>query len=180
MHYFRSVRLHKEAFGAIVQTNVESITENIGDVVSSKPIELQQSPSPALLKEIMKLEAFKDIKQHTVSTTVTESQLTIKYLKDVSTVLAVVFGVRENDLDHINYARHNICQQVYLNDLLRNGKKSIVKGLITNRYNASSSRCWFSTIHCVLATQYLNEETKEMLAHFAQAPSYIHTVKAQP
>ena len=91
MHYFRSVRLHKEAFGAIVQTNVESITENIGDVVSSKPIELQQSPSPALLKEIMKLEAFKDIKQHTVSTTVTESQLTIKYLKDKSTMLALCY-----------------------------------------------------------------------------------------
>ena len=37
------MRLHKEAFGAIVQTNVESITENfenIGAVVSSKLIEL--------------------------------------------------------------------------------------------------------------------------------------------
>ena len=39
MNYFRSMRLHKEAFGAIVQANVESFTENfknIGAVESSK------------------------------------------------------------------------------------------------------------------------------------------------
>ena len=38
MHYFQSMRLHKEPFGAIVQINEESITENfenIGAVVSS-------------------------------------------------------------------------------------------------------------------------------------------------
>ena len=32
----------------------------------------------------------KDIKQHIVSTTGTESQMTVKYLKDVSTMLAIV------------------------------------------------------------------------------------------
>ena len=50
IHYFQSMRLYKEAFGAIVQTNVESITENlknIGAVVSSKLIELWKSPSLA-------------------------------------------------------------------------------------------------------------------------------------
>ena len=44
MHHFQTMRLHKEAFGAIVQTNAESITkkfENIGAVVSSKLIEFQ-------------------------------------------------------------------------------------------------------------------------------------------
>ena len=73
------MRLYKEAFGAIVQINVESITENfenIGPVVSSKLIELRKSLSPALVEEILKLEAFKNIKQHIVSTTVTESQMT--------------------------------------------------------------------------------------------------------
>ena len=34
--------------------------------------------------------------------------MTIKYLKDVSTIPAVVFAVREVDLDHANYARHNM------------------------------------------------------------------------
>ena len=79
--------LRKEAFGAIVQTNVESITENfenISAVLSSKLIQLQNSPSPALFEEILKLEAFKDIKQPIVPTTVTESQMIKKYLKDVS------------------------------------------------------------------------------------------------
>ena len=69
--------------------------------MSSKLIELRKSPSPALVEEILKLEAFKDIKQHTVSTTVTESQLsqlTIKYLRDVSTMLAVVSAARDVDL----------------------------------------------------------------------------------
>ena len=69
------MRLHKEAFGAIVQIKVESITEkfeNIGAVVSSKLIELQKSLSPALVEEILKLEAFKDIKQPIVSIILTK------------------------------------------------------------------------------------------------------------
>ena len=71
---------HEEAFEAIVQTNVESIAENfenIGGVVSRKLMELQKLPSPALIKKLLKLEAFTDIKQHIVSATVTESQMTI-------------------------------------------------------------------------------------------------------
>ena len=54
--------LQKDVFRAIVQTNVESITENfVGAVVSSKLIELRKSSSPALVEEILKQEAFKDI-----------------------------------------------------------------------------------------------------------------------
>ena len=135
--YFQSMHLHKEAFEAIVQANVESIPENfesigtvvishwklenIDAVVSNKLIELRKSPSLALVEEILKLEAFKDIKQPIVI----ESQMTIKYLKDVSTTLAVVSAVREVDLDHINYARHNTTyRHVYLNNLLRREKIS--------------------------------------------------------
>ena len=51
--------------------------------MSSKLIELRKSLSPALLDEILKLEAFKDIKQHIVSTAGTEYQVTIKFLKDL-------------------------------------------------------------------------------------------------
>ena len=95
---------------------------------------------------MLKLEAFKNIKQHIVSATVTESQMTIKYLKDMSTMLAVLFSIREVDLDHINYARHNTCQHVYLNNLLRREKK-IAKDLITNGYSESGSGGSFNTIH---------------------------------
>ena len=85
--------------------------------MSSKLIELRKSPSPALVREILKLKAFKDIKQHILSTIVT-----IKYLKDVSTMLAVLSAVRESDLNHINYARHNTYQHVCLNNSLRREK----------------------------------------------------------
>ena len=57
IHYFQPMRLHKQALGAIFQTNVESIIENFensGTIV--------KSPSPVLVEEILKLEAFKDIK----------------------------------------------------------------------------------------------------------------------
>ena len=54
--------LQKDVFRAIVQTNVESITKNfVGAAVSSKLIELRKSSSPALVEEILKQEAFKDI-----------------------------------------------------------------------------------------------------------------------
>ena len=90
-------------------------------MVSNKLIELRKPPSRALVEEILKLEAFKDVKQPIVI----ESQMTIKYLKDVSTTLAVVSAVREVDLDHINYARHNTTyRHVYLNNLLRREKIS--------------------------------------------------------
>ena len=48
--------------------------------------------------------------------------MTLKYLKDVSTIPAVVSAVREVDLDHINYARCNTYHHVYLNNLLRREK----------------------------------------------------------
>ena len=72
--------LHNEGFRAIIQTNVESITEdleNIGDAESSKVRESRKLSSPALVEQILKLEAFKEIKQYTVSITVTESQMAI-------------------------------------------------------------------------------------------------------
>ena len=101
----------------------------------------------------MELEAFKNIKQPIISTIVTESQMTIKYLKDVSTMLAVVSAVREVDLDYMKYTRRNKCQHVCANNLLRcqnnllRREKSITKDLITNGYRASSSGGSFSTTH---------------------------------
>ena len=76
--------LHKESFGAIVQINVESITEkfeNIGTVVSSKLTELRKPPSPALIEEISKFKAFKGIKQYIVSAIVQSLQFAPAYGK---------------------------------------------------------------------------------------------------
>ena len=87
----------------------------------------------------MKLGAFQDIKQHIVSTTGTESQMIVKYLKDESSMLAIISAVRECSLkrkfsaerevlklmivfDNINYARHITYQHAYLNNSLRKDK----------------------------------------------------------
>ena len=82
---------------AIVQTKVESHTENIDLLLLNKLVELRKSLSPALVEEIMKPGALKDSKQHIVSMG-TKSQMTSKYLKDVSTRLAIVSVVREGGL----------------------------------------------------------------------------------
>ena len=89
IHYSQSLHLHKKAFGTFTQTNVESINENfenIGAVVSNKLIVLRKITIT-----------------RTSRTTVTESQMTIKYLKDMSIMLAIVAAVREGNLDHISY-----------------------------------------------------------------------------
>ena len=68
--------MHREAFAAIAQTKVESLTENfenIAAVLLNKKIELRKLPSHALVKEITKLDVFKNITQQIVSTTSTES-----------------------------------------------------------------------------------------------------------
>ena len=73
------MRLYKEVFWAIVQTNLKSLTENFANidiVVSIKLIELRKSTAPPLVGEILKLEAFKEIKQPIVSINVTETQIT--------------------------------------------------------------------------------------------------------
>ena len=48
------------------------------------------------------------MKQHIVLTIVPESQMTIKFSKNVSAMLAVVSAVTEVDLDYFSYARHNM------------------------------------------------------------------------
>ena len=86
--------------------------------------------------------------------------MAIKYLKDDSTMLAVVCAVRGVDFGHINYVRHNTYQH-----LLYSG------GL-------------FSTIHLDLATQYINKQTEGMLAiwHSYSAKldkTYIFTARCE-
>ena len=94
------MRLHKETFAAIVQIEVESHSKNTDVLLLSKLTELGKSPSPALTEEIMKLDAFKDIKQHIiVSKTGTESQMTVKCLQDVSRMLVISSKLREGGLN---------------------------------------------------------------------------------
>ena len=101
--------------------------------------------------------------------------MTIKYLKHVSTMLAIVSAIRDVDLDLINYATQNKYQHVYLKNWWRRGK-SFAKDLIL-----------MGTLHQVLGVHSLPltevwllnisiKKLKELLAHFAQAIWDIHTV----
>ena len=135
-YYFWSMRLHKEAFEATAQTKLRFFIENFesnGAVLFINLIELRKSSLPVLIEEIMEMDTFKGIMQHTVSTMSTESQITIKNLKSVPIMQAIVSAVREGDLkrnfsaeqeilklmfafDRINYSTYNTCDHVYLNN----------------------------------------------------------------
>ena len=45
IHYFQSLRWHKESFGAFVQINVGSVTGNFENISASKLIGLRKSPT---------------------------------------------------------------------------------------------------------------------------------------
>ena len=105
--------------------------------------------------------------------------MTVKCLKDVSTVLVIVSTVRKGVLkrhfsaereilklmfafDYIKYAGYITYQYVYLNNLLRIDN-SIVKDSITNRHGASCFGDWFSTNHGDLVTECFKKKRKELL-----------------
>ena len=153
---------------------------------------MRKPPSAVPVKEVIKLDAFKDINQYIVSTTGTESQMTTEYLKDVSTMPAIVSAVREGNLkrhfsaeqeivrlkfafDHINCARYNTYQHVYSNNLLRKDK-IIAKYLISNGYGTSGPGDSFSTIHGNLVTEHFNKETKGTAGPFR--PGYSTDIYA--
>ena len=53
IHCFQFMRWHKEAFGAVVEKNIESIIGNFEDngaAILSKLIDVRKSPSPALVE----------------------------------------------------------------------------------------------------------------------------------
>ena len=161
--------LHKEVFAAIVPTKVESHTKYI--LLLIKLMKLRKSSSPALVEEIMRLDDFKDIKQCIVSATGNESPMTIKYLKDVSRILALVFALKQGGLkrhfsakqeilklmfafNHINYAGYITYQHVYLNNLWRKG--------------ALCSTESFSAIRGDLTAKYFEKKRQKLLAFSPQ------------
>ena len=183
-YYFQSMCLHKEAFAAIVQTKVESHTKYIDPLLLIKLLKLRKSSSPALVEDIMRLDDFKDIKQCIVSATGNESPMTIKYLKDVSRILALVFALKEGGLkrhfsakqeisklmfafNHINFAGYITYQHVYLNNLCRKDR-SVVKDLVTIGQGASCSTESFSAIRGDLTDKYFKKKRQKLLAFSPQ------------
>ena len=106
----------------------------------------------------------------------TQSQMTSLYLKDISLMLTLVSSARESNLemhleaereflnlvhafDHVNYARYNSYQHVFLrNEQYLN--PMVYQDLSTSGYSVSLSGASFSGIHGDLLTEWFNKETK--------------------
>ncbi len=145
-HYYRNMRLHKETFCALVQFRVEKITSNY-EAIDTQLIEafqeLRLSPNPTNLDNVIENEHFTQIYLAVVKPNDgTESRMTTEYLRDVSSLLALVSAVREGNLerhlqaeremlkhcfafDHVNYARYMSFQHVFLRDLERKNHPAI-------------------------------------------------------
>ena len=128
------MRIHKEAFEAIVQTRVESLTSNYEEINSellSELRELRCNPSADILERIVDMDEYQTLKTEIVKVNGTQSKMTLQYLKDVSLMLSFVAGARESDInlhlqaeekilkmvfafDHVNYARYNSYQHLFL------------------------------------------------------------------
>ena len=124
----------------------------------------------------------------------TESKMTIAYLKDVSSLLALVVAVRDCNFelhfffelhlqaeremikhyfafDHVNYARYLAYQQVYLRDLERKDHPAI-NDLKTRGFGCSISDGNFSTLHGDLITEIFNGQNIK-LVHIEQVSVQI-------
>ena len=178
-HYFRSMRLHKEAFDALVQLRVDNITKNFQNIdhrLLTNLITLRESPSDKTLEQVTNMKEYKELVNNILSTTGTRSMMTVNYLKDVSNMLAIVSAVRTGNIvqhlqaerrmlnlvfafDHINYARYNSFQHVFLRKLPEVNPQAF-QDLLDSGFGATSTGEPFSTIHGDLVTEHFNKECK--------------------
>ena len=87
------MHLHKEGFCALVQSRVEDLTCNyksIDQELIEQLVTLRQCPSNELVEEIISMGHFTSLLNQITTTTGTESEMTLTYLRDVSTMLAIV------------------------------------------------------------------------------------------
>ena len=87
------MRIHKEAFDALVQLRAENITDSYSTISSELAdilLSFYENPSPEILKDTIKSDEFQSLKSQILVTTGTHSKMTIEYLKDVSLMLMLV------------------------------------------------------------------------------------------
>ena len=173
------MRLHKEGFCALDHSRFEDLTcsyKSIDQELIEQLVTLRQFPSNELVEEIISMGQFTSLLNQITNTTGTESEMTLTYLRDVSTMLEIVSAVREGNLqqhlqaeremlklvfafDHIHYARYNTYQHIFLQYLERSNNPAYTD-LCIQGYGASSIGDPFSTIHGDLVTEHLNRENK--------------------
>ena len=184
-HYYRCMRILKESFNALIQYRAERLSNNYSTI----PVELRESlenlrekPSPETLEEVAGQNAFEEIFEELTSARSPQQSMTVAYLRDISSLLALVSAVREGDferhlqaerqmlkqvfaLDHQNYSRYLTFQHVFLTDLKSSNNKAY-QGLSERGYGANYSGEKFATVHGDFVTEYFIRETKGTASPF--------------
>ena len=179
-HYYRSMRIHKECFDSLMQLRVESITKNhreMNNELLSAIIDLRRSPNASSLKYMMSLSSFNDLFQSMKCVeSKSEGEMTITYLKDVSSMLTMISAAREGNIqqhleaeremsslvfafNHQNYARYCSYNHINLRSM-EEDKNPAFRDLQERGLGGSISGEPFSSIHGDLITELFNKETK--------------------
>ncbi len=112
-HYFRCLRLHKEMFDAVVQSRIEDHTKNFTEInveLFSNIQSLRYQPNYETMDVLLKMPEFKNLVSNVLQCIDgSEAHFTVTYLKDVSSMLAMVSAVREADIKrHLQSEREMI------------------------------------------------------------------------
>ena len=140
-------------------------------------VDLRRNTNSTNLKEVLNMDAFNNLFiQITEFEDFSEGHFTIEFLKDVSSLLAMLSAVRESTFerqlqsernmlsltfafDHQNYARYGSYQHPYLNNLKISNPQAY-EDLLNRLFGGSITGQSFSTIHGDLITELFNGQTK--------------------
>ena len=130
IHSYRSLHLRKEILRALVQRRVEDITDKfelIHPQLISNLSKFMQRPSNKALEHVTNVKEYKELVTAVLSTTGRRSQMVMNYLKDVSTILAIVLGKLLN-MSLMNYLK-DVSSMLAIVSAVRTGK--ITQGSLT-------------------------------------------------
>ena len=111
------MRVLKESFDALVQHHIEGLTNDYMDMhqsLLSELVNLRKSPSPETLHNVVNSTEFNDTFLELFATIGQHASMTVAYLKDMSSLLALVSSVREGDIDRHLQAEKGMLKQVCL------------------------------------------------------------------
>eukprot|EP00795_Rhopilema_esculentum_P015069 gene15069-6234_t len=163
-HCHRSIRLHKQAFEALLRYQMKGVL-NKGECsprFKRKIVNLGLVQSTANLKSITNSPEFKQIMNNLTDAFDTQGQMMMQYIRDVSAMLIFVSAVRENTIErrlaaervflpecfafgHQNYACYLTFQHVIMRDI-KSKQEGAWNDLLVNGFGGSVSGKPYLTI----------------------------------
>ena len=178
-HYYRGMRLLKEALDALIQYRIGQITDSYNKVdegLLKFIVALRRNPTPESITTVTTSDSFLKLFDEIFLVSGPQCEMTICFVRDVSNLLALVSSVREGDIErhmqaerqmlkllfafnHQNYSRYLSYQHVLLSDMKENNTIAF-HDFRARGFGASYSSNKFSAVHGDLVTEYFNRETK--------------------